>query len=172
MKRLLATVLMSTVPLAGAFAADAHCGAGGHPMILACEASDCRDNFLQALKHLIGPASKPDKGNAPVGPVQNGCQGAGWVNPVRPSPFSLMLADSEALTPKLPARSKKKAYSASRWAIEQYPRQFGIGSADRDAGRFATFATASRGKRRPRSMARCPTSFLVVRARIILLRLL
>ena len=108
MKRLLATVMMSAVPLSGAFAADAHYGAGRHLMVLACETSDCSDNFLQPPKDLLGPASRPDKGNAPVDPVQNGCQGTGCVKPVRPSPFSLMSADSETVTPKQPTRSKKK----------------------------------------------------------------
>jgi len=108
MKRLLATVMMSAVPLSGAFAADASYGVGRHPMVLACETPDCSDNFLQPPKDLLGPASRPDKGNTPVDPVQNGCQGAGCVKPVRPSPFSLMSADSESVTPKQPTRSKKK----------------------------------------------------------------
>lgn len=108
MKKLLATVMMSAVPMSGAFAADANYGASRHPMILACEGPSCSDNFLQPPKDLLGPASRPDKGNAAADPVQNGCQGPGCVKPVRPSPFSLMSADSESVTPKQPTRSNKK----------------------------------------------------------------
>jgi len=108
MKKLLAAVMMSALPMSGAFAADANYGAGRHPMIVACENPDCSDNFLQPPKDLLGPASRPDKGNAPVDPVQGGCQGPGCAKPVRPSPFSLMSADSESVASKQPSKSRKK----------------------------------------------------------------
>jgi hypothetical protein len=108
MKKLLVTVVISALPMSGLFAADANFGTRLHPMILACESADCSVNFLQPPKDLLGPASKSDKGNAPVDPVQDGCQGLGCVKPVHPSPFSLMSADSASVTSKQPSRKKKQ----------------------------------------------------------------
>lgn len=85
MKKLWLAAVISAVPLTS---------------VLACEDAGCFLRPPKDLQNVVGSNSKVDKGQ----PVQDNCVGPHCARQSNPSPFSLLSADSEAVTSKKPRK--------------------------------------------------------------------